>query len=349
VRRHLVHLHRFRRVLRHLLLRMGKFGYRCAESGIKALDDTKLVEYIQEIDCSANPELDSLSVKIATCKSLEKLIGVGCCIKSIPIELAAAKDTLVEINLSSNMISELQPGLGALAALTSVDLSMNQLTAVSAEVLAGWPKLEFLYLNCNKLKSVGSLAPCTSLYELRLQDNQLESLPTMGEHPELEIVDASANYLTEAPAGAFEKCPALTSITLLPAKEAAPPAPAAPASAPAPAPAVAVEAVGLDLGKVVSDAADAVVRILTNRGGAPAPADPPADAPPAAAPAAPPLTSILEDEAPPRKVEAAPAPAPAAAVASEPAAKPDSVPKPDVVPKPDSVPKPDAGGCCLVM
>ena len=92
---------------------MGKFGYRCPQAGIKVLDDTKLAEYLQEIDFSGNPELDTISVKIATCNSLEKLIGFGCCIKSIPIELTAAKETLVEINLSNNMISELHPGLAA--------------------------------------------------------------------------------------------------------------------------------------------------------------------------------------------------------------------------------------------
>lgn len=148
---------------------MGKFGYRPADSGITELDEQKLADYLQEIDCSENPKLSTISTKIEACKNLEKLEAFGCCITAIPTQLCVCSATLSELNLSRNKISALPAELVALSALVSIDLSSNQLTTVTDELLAGWTKVEFLYLNDNSLKSVGSLAPLKALYEVRLQ------------------------------------------------------------------------------------------------------------------------------------------------------------------------------------
>ena len=147
---------------------MGKFGYRCSEQGLKALDESKLVDYIQELECDNNPDLDAIPAAVGTCKNLEKLMANNCSIGTIPVELCAASSSLTSINLSFNKISEVPAELSALTALVDIDLSSNLLTSVPDGVLEGWRNLEFLYLSDNKLTSVGSVAPCHKLYELRL-------------------------------------------------------------------------------------------------------------------------------------------------------------------------------------
>lgn len=214
---------------------------------MKALDDSKLVDYLVEVDCSENPELETLSPKIEACKALQKLFAQSCCITAIPTQLCAAKDTLKLIDLSNNKITEVPVELGALGALEDINLSKNALTALPDEVLAGWSKIEFLNLSDNKLTRVGSLAGCPKLYEILLnvcvfcaprvlsagaplpsnsqtgvycllvnvpQGNQLESLPALETpHPELEKYNAADNPVKEAPEGYMELCEALKTIT----------------------------------------------------------------------------------------------------------------------------------------
>uniref|UniRef100_A0A7S3ET79 Uncharacterized protein n=1 Tax=Haptolina ericina TaxID=156174 RepID=A0A7S3ET79_9EUKA len=213
---------------------MGKFGYRCAEASLKALDETKLVDYLNEIECYTNPELDQIPAKIEVCKELDTLLAYGCSIQAVPTQITAAKRTLKVLNLSSNKIPELPVQLGELGALTEVDFSSNLLTTVPDAVLAGWVKVEFLYLNDNKLTSLGSLTSCTALYELRLQGNLLDAVPMIGELGELERVDLSRNKLTggeEAIKLHFDKCPALKTLTLVAAEPAVEPEPVAVAKA----------------------------------------------------------------------------------------------------------------------
>ena len=213
---------------------MGKFGYRCAEASLKALDETKLVDYLNEIECYTNPELDQIPAKIEVCKELDTLLAYGCSIQAVPTQITAAKRTLKVLNLSSNKIPELPVQLGELGELTEVDFSSNLLTTVPDAVLAGWVKVEFLYLNDNKLTSLGSLTSCTALYELRLQGNLLDAVPMIGELGELERVDLSRNKLTggeEAIKLHFDKCPALKTLTLVAAEPAVEPEPVAVAKA----------------------------------------------------------------------------------------------------------------------
>ena len=259
---------------------MGKFGYRCSEQGLTALDDSKLVDYIQEIDCSGNPALTAISTSVGKCKELESLVACGCSMTSIPAELTAAKLTLKVLNLAQNRLSELPSALGELTSLTEVDFSSNALTTVPDVVLGGWSKvcrapsvrarhlsLALSHKCCNALRKAcrvdrnvrlprtslvparcaarlagriplsqrqsaaqrgfahrlhSSLrtptvgAPCTSIcvlahlchtayarfmpfasYCVCSQGNRLDAMPTLGEHPELKILDVSGNNFTE--------------------------------------------------------------------------------------------------------------------------------------------------------
>lgn len=162
----------------------------------------------------------------------------------------------------------------------------------------------------------------------------MDVLPLIGEHPELEILDAHGNYFSEAPSGTFDGCLALKTMTLLPAAEK-------PATPPPPTSSVSPESVGLDLGQVVSGAVDAVVELTARAiegmtGAAPSAA-------PEAAVAAP-TEPMIEEEAAPATV--APTPSPAAAAPAPP-------PSPPPIKKAVSFavvdqPAPKEGGCCIV-
>ena len=143
--------------------------YRCSDSGLEALDDTKLTDKLQELECDHNLALDALSPKLGACTNLEKLLANHCSIAAIPIELCgAASRSLVSINLSFNKITELPYELGEMSALVDVDFSSNLLTTVSDDVLFGLSSVQFLYLSDNRLTTMGSVATCTRLRELLL-------------------------------------------------------------------------------------------------------------------------------------------------------------------------------------
>ena len=290
---------------------MGKFGYRCAEASLKALDETKLVDYLNEIECYTNPELDQIPAKIEVCKELDTLLAYGCSIQAVPTQITAAKRTLKVLNLSSNKIPELPVQLGELGELTEVDFSSNLLTTVPDAVLAGWVKVEFLYLNDNKLTSLGSLTSCTALYELRLQGNLLDAVPMIGELGELERVDLSRNKLTggeEAIKLHFDKCPALKTLTLVAAEPAVEPEPVAVAKAAAEAE-VAAKAKADGEAALANAAAEAEAKAkAATKADAVAPAPTPAPAAAADAPKGTPADALVTAPDPPApEVAGAPA------------------------------------------
>jgi len=194
---------------------MGKFGYRVAESNLTALDEVKLVDYLNEIDFSGNPGIDTIPEKIEVCKELQKLEGANCSLTKIPAQVCVSVRELKYIDLCNNKIVELPPELAKLSALTELYLSANALSgSISDEVLAGLTSLEFLYLDDNRLTSIGSLAACSALWELKLSGNALTELPTLGSHGDLELFKIGGNQIASVPAGYFEATPLVKEIEM---------------------------------------------------------------------------------------------------------------------------------------
>nr|XP_051681879.1 platelet glycoprotein Ib alpha chain [Oryctolagus cuniculus] len=86
---------------------------------------------------------------------------------------------LDQLILSHNKLKTLPPLGPALPALTTLDVSYNQLASLSAGALDGLSQLRELCLQGNKLKALppGLLAPMRQLRKLNLAENQLHELP----------------------------------------------------------------------------------------------------------------------------------------------------------------------------
>ncbi|KAM5149492.1 platelet glycoprotein Ib alpha chain [Callospermophilus lateralis] len=115
-------------------------------------------------------------------------------------------ETLV---ISHNELKSL-PFLGqALPALTTLDVSFNQLALLSPGALNGLSKLQELYLQHNKLKTLppGLLETTTQLQKLNLANNKLSELPPglLNGLEELDTLYLQANWLYTIPKGFFGK------------------------------------------------------------------------------------------------------------------------------------------------
>ncbi|XP_040604971.1 platelet glycoprotein Ib alpha chain [Mesocricetus auratus] len=111
------------------------------------------------------------------------------------------------LDLSHNNLQSL-PFLGrALPALTTLDISFNQLGSLSPGVLEGLSQLQELYLQNNNLKSLppGLLVSVTNLKKLNLANNKLRELPP-GLLDGLEMLNTlylQGNWLRTIPKGFF--------------------------------------------------------------------------------------------------------------------------------------------------
>lgn len=116
------------------------------------------------------------------------------------IERLAAKDfggmeNLEMLDLSQNKLTELPDGVfEPLTSLKNLDLSSNQITHISEQCFQGMVLLERLYLYSNLIKTIHPEAfnSLEHLLELKLQGNQLTSLPAL-KMPQLLLLDLRFN------------------------------------------------------------------------------------------------------------------------------------------------------------
>lgn len=84
------------------------------------------------------------------------------------------------------------------ASLDYLNLDYNALTNVDA--LAAFTGLRWLRLNENKLKTLPDFSGMKSLRSLHVRDNELTEVPaTVGDLPELAVLDLSGNPISEIP------------------------------------------------------------------------------------------------------------------------------------------------------
>ena len=150
-------------------------------------------------ECVGN-QLTTLPAEIANLTDLQTLLIADNQLKSLPQVLSKLKN-LRELDLSVNALQSLSKNIiGTLIALTTLDLSANQLTTVP-EAIGTLSNLMTLDLSNNQLttvpEAIGSLSALTTLV---LRSNQLTMLPkTIGNLTALTWLDLSYNQLTMLP------------------------------------------------------------------------------------------------------------------------------------------------------
>lgn len=120
---------------------------------------------------------------------------------------------ITEIDLSSNGLEGLPPGVAALPGLRVLRAKYNRLSRLPLEVLAQLPRCEHLDLEGNQITAVEENALpqlASQLKSLCLSSNGLLALPdSIGACTKLEALAASNNPLTQMP-DSLGACPALT-------------------------------------------------------------------------------------------------------------------------------------------
>ena len=197
----------------------------CSSNKLAALPSTiGDLKALEELDASAN-QLTSLPAEIDQCEKLEvsqacsqslgtapkhcivalfshftipvcrgqKLMLFANKIKELPPKFPPA---LTELNLFNNAVKKLPPCIGELTALQEVNVAANKLMMTSDAMFASWGCVTVLNMYDNNLVRFGSIAPMSSLVELRLSGNNLEAMPTLGQHAALKIMEIHKNRIS---------------------------------------------------------------------------------------------------------------------------------------------------------
>uniref|UniRef100_A0A182N2R2 LRRCT domain-containing protein n=1 Tax=Anopheles dirus TaxID=7168 RepID=A0A182N2R2_9DIPT len=126
--------------------------------------------------------------------------------------------SLQTLDLSSNQLRELPESLSGLAELRELDVSFNQLTELSPNVLVSWRNLEELKVSNNKVNQLhqGSLRNLPLLQYLDLSSNELTLLEhgSLRNLPELQELVLADNKLSELKDRVFEDLPSLQAVHL---------------------------------------------------------------------------------------------------------------------------------------
>ena len=188
-----------------------------------------------ELKCSAN-RLAALPTSIASLRALRLLDANDNLISMLPEELCecASLETLLlyrnrlsklpagihklqrlkVLNLFNNQIFKLPDALGQCEQLEEVNCAANKLITLSTAACAGWGHVRVLSLFDNRIVRLNSLAPLVSLVELRLYNNELDSMPELPPTSAIELLEMQNNRIAEVDEEYFMRTPHLKRLLL---------------------------------------------------------------------------------------------------------------------------------------
>ncbi|EAT45306.1 AAEL003408-PA [Aedes aegypti] len=126
--------------------------------------------------------------------------------------------SLQVLDLSANKLRELPESLSGLSELREIDVSFNELTDLTPNVLGSWRNLEELKASNNRVNQLhqGSLRNLPMLQYMDLSSNELSNLEhgSLRNLPELQELVLADNKLTELKDRVFEDLPNLQAVHL---------------------------------------------------------------------------------------------------------------------------------------
>ena len=187
------------------------------------------------LDLSEN-KLEELPPDIGGCYTLQTLNISSNQIKALPDEmrqLIHLKDfkfysnqivvlpdwigelPLTALNGFNNRILKMPPSLGQLRGITEANLAANVMMQLPPESIQDWRSVKVLNLFDCRLIKLCPLSNLENMEELRLFNNNLETVPEVGVHlNKLRIVELNKNRITTLPLNFFAGLRALERIVL---------------------------------------------------------------------------------------------------------------------------------------
>ncbi|CAH0722441.1 unnamed protein product, partial [Brenthis ino] len=123
-------------------------------------------------------------------------------LKEIPEDVFSLSESLRNLDLSKNKISQIPEDLSLLKLLKQLNLSSNNIQIIPAS-LSNLKKLELLNISFNSISTLpDSLLNLSNLKQIYLNNNKFKTFPKqlLGLHS-LEVIDLSNNKMTEIPSG----------------------------------------------------------------------------------------------------------------------------------------------------
>ena len=145
---------------------------------------------------------------LIVCPLLSSLVNVfNNKIKKIPANWSELTE-LEDVNFASNKLSTIPK------VPPHKPRCRSDLTRLVALQVDNWKKLKRLAVFWNNLVMLPSFASLESIEMLQMEDNNLETFPTMGNHPHLKEIDLNKNRIGELTDETFQQLPALESLQM---------------------------------------------------------------------------------------------------------------------------------------
>ena len=121
--------------------------------------------------------------------------------------LLAQQYELKYLNVSFNMLTSWTQNIGTIWKLKQLDISWNQISAISPEAFANLTCLELVSIEGNKLYEMEIACMLPFIHEINLAENSINSVTCMSNVSNARLIDVSSNNISDLALGTREHCP----------------------------------------------------------------------------------------------------------------------------------------------
>ena len=119
----------------------------------------------------------------------------------------AQQHELKYVNISFNMLMSWTQNIGTVWKLKQLDISWNQISAISPTAFANLTRLELVSLEGNKLYETDIACVLSFIHEMNLAENSLNSVTCMPNISNARLIGVSSNNISDLVLGRRELCP----------------------------------------------------------------------------------------------------------------------------------------------
>ena len=185
-----------------------------SKQGLAELPASVLSLMVTQIEASDN-QIEEITVDIAAAANLEELLLYKNKVKTVDPAIGQLQKLKVLNLFNQGVLTKLPwAELGGLGALEELNLAANKIMVIPDTAFAGLSSLRILSINDNRLVRLGSLKPLTRLEELRVYNNNLEEMPTIGLMRSLTVLELNKNRIDAIASDYFANTPAVEKLII---------------------------------------------------------------------------------------------------------------------------------------